>query len=188
MLAEIILQSAFYHFEEVFDITYRIKGFVTWNSDDSLTNIDDMLAEVIAETGFVSGEDADILVAFTDQTSNAYGVTNITAGAMVVSEAYPAGVGQATDNVLQHELSHLYLAEDEKTYGLMCVMNTYPYHIGFPYPHYVRTALVTNNWCSDCVDVISSNRAIWGYSSSGEGGGGATDPQFTPDSSEGDES
>lgn len=146
-----------------------------------------MTDEVIAETGFVSGTYFDyyqvhVLVAFTDQDMpDVFGLVNMTCKAVLIEETYLAGVGQATDNVLQHELSHLYGAQNHSEPNLMCVMNMYPYYISLPYGYYVPTALVTNNWCSDCAEIIASNRTTLGEPlSSGGGGGGGQGPYPTP--------
>lgn len=65
--------------------------------------------------------------------------------------------------------------------GFYRMMNMYPYYISFPYDYYVPTALVTNNWCSDCVEIIASNRTTLGEPlSSGGRGGGGPGPYPTP--------
>jgi hypothetical protein len=181
-LAAIVVEEAFWYFEESFAITYRIVAWRSWDSDDSLTDPFARLDEAVLETGFVSGMYVNyyhvhVLVAFTDQDMpSAYGIRDSTRKAVLVEETYVDGVGQATDNVLQHELSHLYGAaptQDKHHFEpyLMCVMNMYGYYIGFPYS-YCEVFLVTNNWCEDCVEIINSNRATLGEPLIGGGGGG----------------
>ena len=177
-LAHIIIDSAFYHFFSVFDIDYRISYYCFWDSDDSVTDYSIMLDESMDETGWLSGihVGVEFFVAFSDQEIPGwYGISDPIIGAVLVMETYKAGVGQATDNVLQHELSHLYGAQDEDVQDLMCVMNQYPYWIGFPYYYHVPTALVTNSWCDDCTELISSHREDW---NSGGGGGGGGEPIY----------
>jgi len=177
VFAAIIVDDAFFEFYVEFYITYRIIAYRSWDSDDSVTNKDVMMNEVIAETGFTSGMfiggiRVDVLVAFSDQESiGVYGYSDNSLGVLLVMETYLDGVGQATDNVFQHELSHLYGATDEWIEGHTCVMNVYPYWIDFPYYYYVPTALVTNNWCSSQTATIMSNRGSWGRNDpSGLGG------------------
>jgi len=160
-----------------FDIKFRIIAYRSWDSDDTITNKDVMMDEVVAEIGFISGMyvdymQVDVLVAFSDQeTIGVYGYSDNSLGVLLVMETYLDGVGQATDNVFQHELSHLYGATDEWIEGHTCVMNVYPYWIDFPYYYYVPTALVTNNWCSSQTATIMSNRGSWGRNDpSGLGG------------------
>lgn len=167
-LAVVIIENAFYYFYQSFSITYRIVAYKNWDSADSVTNKDVMFDEVVAETGFysgmtIAGNRVDVLIAFSDQeTIGVYGLADRTLGVVLVMETYPSGVGQATENVLQHELSHLYGAPDEYQNGHVCVMNNYPYWIDFPYYYYVPTALVTNAWCSTASNIILSNRGAWG--------------------------
>jgi hypothetical protein len=184
-LARIIIWSTTYYFHTVFNIGHRIISEVVWVSNNSETDPERMLDEAIAETGFVSGmyvgsDRIDVLVAFTDQQIHgAYGIAD-PSGAVLVQETYPDGVGQATENVLQHELSHLYGAQHHYEDGLMCTMNTYPYWIDFPYCYHVPTALVTNCWCSDCTNIIVSNRTSWGHVVNQGGGGGGPPPTNMP--------
>jgi len=182
-LAHIIIDSAFYYFCDVFDVYYRISTYSFWDSDDSLTDSDPRLDECMDELGWLSGchEGVEFLVAFTDQESLGwYGTSDKLLGAVLVTETYKGGVGQATDNVLQHELSHLYGAQNHEVQNLTCVMNYYRYWIGFPHLYYVPTALVTNSWCDNCTELIASHREDWGTGSGGGGGGGWEPPRMVP--------
>ena len=173
-LAHIIIDSAFYYFSDVFDIYYRISTYSFWDSDDSLTDSNLRLDECLDELGWLSGchVGVEFLVAFTDQEAPGwYGTSDYSVGAVLVTETYKGGVGQATDNVLQHELSHLYGAPDDDIQDLMCVMNNYLYYIGW-HDYHVPTALVTNSWCDNCTELIASHREDWGTGSGGGGGGG----------------
>jgi len=172
-LIQILFNSGTSHFWDEFQISFQIVNYLFWDSNDAVTDYRGMLDEVISELGFTYNQ-RRILVAFTDQLSGAWGASDSLIGAVLVKHAYPDGVGQATDNIIQHEISHLYRAEHHWVDGLMCVMNVYPYWIDFPYYYHVPTALVTNYWCTDCINIISSNRNLWGYTitSGGVGGGG----------------
>jgi len=160
-----------------FNIEFYPMGYVFWDSNDNPTGPYAMLNEAMEEAGFESGMMLGgyvmhIFVAFTGQDIPlCYGLANSTLGIVLVEHTYPSGVGQATDNVLQHELSHLYDADDESESGLDCVMNYYPQWIGFPYFKWVRTALITENWCAGCSATIMNHADNWGYWDTGGGGG-----------------
>jgi len=179
-LADIIISDVRDCFYRQFSIRFWAVSYVFWDSYDSPADADEMMDEVIRETGFHSGMSignyvAHVLVAFTDQDiPDCYGYSDKSLGVVLVEETYSTYVGQATDNILQHELSHLYHALDHSQKGLDCVMNGYPVEVGFQY--FVPTALTTNNWCSDCVDIINNHKSYWGEhdESSGGGGGGGT--------------
>lgn len=155
-LAKLLIMSAFYYFYEELNIYYYIVAFTSWDSDDAVTNATKMREEATVETGFVSGMCIDripvhVLVAFTDQDiAGGYGISSEERGVVLVEETYLPIIGQATENVLQHEISHLYGAAPTATShhwvdGLMCVMNAYPYYI-IPGVYCEPTALVTNIW------------------------------------------
>jgi hypothetical protein len=174
-LARLLIYLVNYRFW-TFNIEFYIMSFVSWDSDDAPINAHIMLWEAIEETGFQSGMTyggyvVHVLVAFTGQDIPVFlGYNDPQWGAVLIQHCYPSGVGQATDNVLQHELSNLYDAPDHYQDDLDCVMNEFPEPIGFPYDD-VPTALVTENWCSDCYTTIMNHRDNWGYWRAGGGGG-----------------
>lgn len=184
-LAHGLISEAYYHFYTTFNIGYNIMAYRSWDSDDSVTDPFAMRDEVITETGFYSGMyignyRVDVLIAFTDQDmAGAYGVSKAELGVVLVEETYidliTCGIGQATDNVLQHELSHLYQVDHFEVEGVDSVMNTYPVYIGGlcnpPWGIWVPTALTTDNWDADSIDIITANRELWGEP--GVPGGGA---------------
>jgi hypothetical protein len=177
-LAGIIICEVRGLFYDQFDIWFSMIAYKFWDSCDSPASADEMMDEAISETGFYTGMQvgsyvADILIVFTDQDiPGCYGYSDRELGVVLVEETYSTYVGQATDNVLQHELSHLYYCDDHWEAGLDCVMNCYPTEVGFQY--YVPTALVTNNWCSSCIDTINNHRSSWGTHITGGGGGGSS--------------
>jgi len=182
VLIDVLFWSAESYFADKFLIDFWIVDYVFWDSNDAVTDPTGMRDEVMREVGFTPNK-ARILAAFTDQDIDyCWGVANSTLGVVLVQHAYLDGVGQATDNVIQHEISHLYQAPEHYVDGMMCVMNLYSYWIDAPYWYSVPTALVTNNWCSDCINIISSNRPRWGVelvtgSHNGGGGGGPNHPR-----------
>lgn len=160
----------------IFDIYFSPAEYTFWDSADDPESYNEMMDEVLAETNFNNQGYKWVLIAFTGQgIPGAWGVCDWAYGAVLVEHAYLNGVGQATDNILQHELSHLYDAPDHDEADLDCVMNNYDYWIGFPWYYKVPTALVTANWCDDCKTVINENNDWWGsWQEGGSGGGGGT--------------
>lgn len=180
-LANVIVASIYYRFYAQFQIRFRPVSYQFWDSHDNPANKDVMMDEVISETGFETGmtigyDQIDVLIAFTDQEipspENCHGYSDKILGVVLVRHSYPDGVGQATDNVLQHELSHLYDVPEEYVEDSDCVMNWVYQWIDFPFYYNVRTFLLTTNWCEDCLGIISSNADKWGRLVSGGGGGG----------------
>lgn len=179
-LAHIIISSVSDRFYVEFYIDFYPIAYVFWDSDDNPANKDVMMDEVIEETNFETGMgvrfyEVDVLIAFTDQeiphNTYCWGYSDSELGVVLVRHSYPNGVGQATDNVLQHELSHLYGALEEGAEGLDCVMNAFPYYLPFPWGS-VPTALTTTNWCEGCTATISANVDNWGRLHDGSGPGG----------------
>jgi len=180
VFAELIIFSVDAYFYEQFQIYFLPRAYKLWYSSDNPTNPFDMMNEAIRKTGFFTGKQMndytlDVLIIFTDDNLpiEIYGCSNRSLGAVLVRHTYRDGVGQATDNVLQHELSHLYYAEHNYEAGLDCVMNRFPYWIDFPFYYEVPTTLVTTAWCPDCTQTINANRNIWGETTLDGGGGGS---------------
>lgn len=170
-LAYIFLTEAESAFNQLFSVRFIPVTYRSWDSDDSVTDKDIMMNESIAETGFISGQliyntRVDILVVFSDQpTIGVYGYSDQRLGVALVMETWLSGAGggiPATDNILKHELSHLYGATEEWIPDHMCLMNYYPYYLPFPYDYYVPTVLVSDTWCSTQIDYIISNADRWG--------------------------
>lgn len=181
-LCSILVGGVSDRFKSAFDIKFTVIRYVSWDSDDSVT--DDMsvlLHECIDETGFYSGMTyntipIDILIVFTDQTimdgsQIIYGccALPITTGAVIVTETYYYfSLGQCADNILQHELSHMYGCEDHLN-RVNCTMSLYPEDNPIyghrPYGFY------TESWCTGCRNTINENREMWGREQTVGGGG-----------------
>jgi len=180
-LAHIIISCTSDIFYTTFGIDFCPICYTFWDSYDYPASKDVMMDEAIAETDFTTGMrigyyEIDVLIAFTNQEipypgGYCYGYSDSELGVVLVRHSYPNGVGQATDNVLQHELSHLYGAPEEGIAGLDCVMNAFPYDLPFPWGS-VPTALTTTNWCEGCLATIGANVDNWGRLGSGGGSGG----------------
>ncbi len=180
-LARIIFDEVAYEFWNCHAIDLRLVVFRSWDSDDSPETADQMMDELICEIGFTSGNTYDgftvhVLIGLTDQMIPlCYGYCDTELGVVLVTEYTTITGGQHTDNILQHELTHLYgLSDADQHYeeGVDCVLNLYPMWLPFPDHHWIYTCMLTNNWCSECRDTIMLNRANWGYYSTGSGGGG----------------
>lgn len=189
-----IIQSVSWRFGDTFQIMFGIISYVSWDSNDSINNIGDLLLECINETSFYSGMtyntmQIDILIAFSDQAiiRNGiieYGAAHPLSGAVIVIETYLYfSFGQCTDNILQHELSHLYGAPDHSLPNLDCIMNLYSVDAGLdgsrPY------LFTTENWCSDCITIINENKETWGREQWIDRPGGPGGPWPEPYSKEG---
>ena len=189
-LAEILITQVSWRFEEPFNMKYIIINYVSWDSDDSISKIVDLRNECIAETGFYSGMTyntipIDIMIAFSDQeTGDAYGISNQTLGVAFAFETYLwLSLGQCTDNVLQHELSHLYNCSHHIGQPTLdCTMNIHlvrPNDLEGPVPY----TLTTENWCNGYINIINLNRERWGRKIVvGGGPGGPGGPYLLPES------
>jgi hypothetical protein len=187
-------------FESAFGLRFNIIRYVFWDSNDSVTDdIEAFEREVVAETGFYTGMTyntirIDILIAFSDQTiadeTGIYlGKANSTLGTAIVFEYYEWRLFQQfTDNILQHELSHLYKCPEEAMLpsnpNYDCVMNSGLYvYYPFPVDDYIKYCLTTENWCINCRNTINLNRERWGREVvEGGGPGGPGGPYPLPES------
>lgn len=170
-LALLIIDSVGTTFYEGYQIRFKVCFYKFWDSDDNPYTYHDMLNETVDEVGFYSGmkrygQTIHILIAFTAQTiPEALGVSKRDLGVVLVQEYYDLFTyGQLTDELLRHELSHLYHAEhhfDRRD----CVLDLYSWY-------------KTTNWCSECREIISSNKELWGERPRLTGGGGGTSPIY----------
>lgn len=172
VFCRLIVEYVSLEFEAAFKIKFCIVQYISWESNNSNTDdIGELLFECINETGFHSGMTyntipIDILIAFSDQAIiNGdyvyYGCAAPTLGAVIIIETYLFwSFGQCTDNILQHELSHLYDANDHWSNALDCVMNLYPISAGLD--GFCPKMFATSNWCAECINIISENSERWG--------------------------
>jgi len=173
------------YFYNTFGVKFELDACVTWDSDDSLTDPVARLREVEAEATFWyygtpypwcswNGIEYKMLIAFTGQDmDDVYGVAPLDwKRGVVLVEVWV----DFTDNIMQHEVSHLYSAVDLYDSQLDSVMNTYPTWVGFPYFMWVPRALTTNTWDSYSKGVITSNierfGKVWSPNSAGGGRAG----------------
>jgi hypothetical protein len=177
-LAHIIIEEVSWRYSALFSIKIMIAGYTSWDSYNYPNSPDEMLSEAVTETGFVSGtttmngHHCEILIAFTNQEiPNALGCCNDTLGAVIVQEVTTELV-QHTDNILQHEFSHLYGCGHHYEDDFDCVMNIKRIFLPWPDLQWIAYGATTENWCNSCTETIMSNRLLWGYTCGGGGGGG----------------
>jgi len=167
-----------FYFSDAFRIYFNVETVIAYNSDNSLSVDKDRINDAQSKTGFLSNSEPwngyIILVAFTGQqiTDSSGGLlygastagTEWWRGIVIVN----SGMGW-TEYTLQHELSHLYAAQDHWDPVLQCVMNIYIIHVGL---NFIPIALTTHDWCTDCTNTIMSNRERFGQIGNYGGGGG----------------
>jgi len=148
-LAYIFIWDAEGRFMLNFDIQFTIVEYSSWISNNSLVWSSDRLDEVNASTNFKSLRNSgyvDVLVAFTGQEMlDAYGIADRNMSAVLVAHCYDAWYwGQLTDNLVQHELTHLYNVHDHY-YHISCVMSEFEWY-------------KTEEWCDSCKSTVMANR------------------------------
>lgn len=177
ILCRILIDEVSYRFQQNFGIRFLIAGYITWDSNDTYW-LGQSLVEAVEEVGFyrgknVNGYEVEILIALTDQYvegDGAYGLCWTSNYAIIARETLlglPGFSIQSTDNIIQHELSHLYNCEDHLVSvpnhpNFDCIMNVFKYDFVFPQGN-IPHALVAENWCTDCKGLISSNKEKFGY-------------------------
>jgi len=171
--AENIVERADDPLWKLFRLDLRIAGFVTWDSDDTVLDGEGMLLEALKETGFVSGEVADILVAFTLQGMEVAGATLPNKNAVIIE---PSEKYWPDDNLLQHEISHVFYARDHEdgsdpSYYEECVMSYRPVWtetvsedgwIFIIYDH-VAQAFLTEDYCQECFVTLKEYIPLKGH-------------------------
>jgi len=156
--------------EYQYGITIEIVDIVGWNSDNSKSG-SSLFYEAVEETGFYSGMvrngfEIDALIAFTGQYLGYGGLCWIEKSALIVQyQGY-----WCDDNVLQHEVSHLFYADDgvqgTSCYILQCVMSYHTVAVETveedeeTYNVYaeVPEGYLANTWCADHYKNITLNK------------------------------
>lgn len=170
-----------------FGIDIRILGFLEWDSDDSIQRMDDpegfdLCDELLAEKGhylrtWYSGEwwsdYVDAIIGITDQATPedpspiagvSPGLNELDQGIIFVLLKWQ--VYWADDNLVQHEVSHLYCAPDH--IEPCCAMAYHAHFQLFIYEDgtwwvfaYVPCCYTSYDWCASCHQTIRQN--IWRY-------------------------
>jgi hypothetical protein len=163
-----VIERADDRLNDVFNIDINIVQVSTWESDNSKSG-EDLLLDAIHKTGFVAsktvinGQVIHVLIAWTGQ------YLGFTAGAYVVKRAIimTANAYWADDNILRHEISHLFGASDHKDandpdYFEDCIMSYRFVHVEYwvedNWIWYIGNdvvlAALSDNWCTHCQNMI----------------------------------
>ena len=191
---------ASYYFNVGFDFALDAVAFTTWQSDDSQVVGQPMLDDAIAKIGWTvnwdfgnesmvfDGKIVDMLVVATGQIDNWIwaGIADTRRRAAVLIQPQD---WWADDNLIQHEISHLYGAPDHKKesdegYNEDCIMTYRFVYVGSHYDNgytvlinsEVPVEYVTHNYHSTCYTTIFNNRFKYGIWVSKE-----PPPNFNPD-------
>ena len=125
-----------------FGIDIRILDFLTWDSDNSKDSMYDLWDELATETGSYLGQwyegewwsnHVDAIIGITDQETPAdyHPIAGLTSGPLEIDKGnifvlLKWQVYWADDNLVQHEVSHLFYADDEYPYcGVMACHTHY---------------------------------------------------------------
>ena len=165
---------------ENFGIDIRILGFLEWDSDDSLRSMYDLWKELEADTQqylgqWYNGE------AWSDYVDAVIGITaqatpddfRQVAGLSPRPELLDQGkiftllrwqVYWADDNLVQHEVSHLFYAPDHR--DPCCAMANHTHWVGYTWEDalwiilaHVYCSDISHEWCGDCSVVIEQKKS-----------------------------
>lgn len=129
-------------FVKEFKINFVVKDTIKWDSDDTATSMYTLLYEARREINKGTNE---VRVVFTDQLHppDASGLGSDLSDDIILVVCEP---WFWQDNLLQHELSHLFNAPDHGwALGIHCIMS-------------YDWTWFTNDWCGDCHSTIMINK------------------------------
>jgi hypothetical protein len=130
-----LLENIDDYFIEKFGIDFVVTRFEQYYSDNSLSDARDLFSDVKSK---VNKNDANIMIAFSAQYSGSIGGKAELCGDDVIIFYNPWHSWFSEDNVIQHELSHLFNAPDHNPgYFDWCVMSYF-------------WCSFTHSWCDDC--------------------------------------
>ena len=164
-----------------FGIDIRILGFLGWDSDDSKDTMEKLWYELQADTEqylgqWYNGEAwsgfVDAIIGITAQATP--GDNRTIQGLSSRSSDLDQGriftllkwkVYWADDNLVQHEVSHLFYALDHRDY--CCAMATHTHFVGYTWEdgtlwivfNDVPCAYTSYDWCGDCYRVIDQKKS-----------------------------
>ena len=186
-----------------FGIDIRILGFEVWDSDDSLDTMDGLWYELESDTKqylrtWYDGEwwsnyvDAVIGITAQETTDNAAGKSPpddyLDAGRIFILLKWQAY--WTDDNLVQHEVSHLYYAPDHPEPQPPAPCCAMAYHTHYQYWIWedglwwvfanIPCAYTTYSWCTNCNQTIQQNCGIYPLDvrtlAISASSGGTTDP------------
>jgi hypothetical protein len=163
-----------------FGIDIRILGFLEWDSNDSKDSMYDLWDELEADTGqhlrqWYDGEwwsnyvDAIIGITAQETTDNIAGLSSgddyLDAGRVFILLRWQ--VYWADDNLVQHEVSHLYYAPDQpepQPPAPCCAMAYHPHYQSWIWEdglwwvfNDIPCAYTAYSWCTSCSQTIQQN-------------------------------
>ena len=149
------INDAFEKFAQEFGMTFKLRGWIDWESTDYTPTLDELLDEAIEETNFESqvtthnGFVIDILMVFTGEPQQLHIGRSPPLKKALIINALPDA---PRDRVVQHELSHqfwvMHCDND-------CVMNKAKWEFLQVPPDY---------WCGQCVTTMNDNKdRFWLY-------------------------
>lgn len=194
-----------YKFAEEFDIHFHIVKWVQFESNDSLTTTDEVYLDAVRKLNWQpnslgrvhldNGKDATVLMVWSEQPAadfyDVWGFPHAYCGSAFVENdvrgviIHPYDIW-ADDNVVQHELSHLFgCAKDDHRIEKDCVMgyykdpapslyweNLYPIFdqdqlISLATYGSIREGFLTKEWCDECRAFIETKQ-FWDAAASTE--------------------
>lgn len=168
-----------------YGIDFRVRGVVSFNSDDDRHTSLGLIRNVMDQTGWhddfvYNGYQIDVLLAVTNQEP----LMDSTGSREIIGEAFSEWRDRpvhnntiivkwfsywADDNVVQHEMSHIFNGlvdhyEGEPGYNDDCIMSSRPQYISYIYENgYVwiifaneHTSLLTSNYHTQCNNYMLS--------------------------------
>ena len=158
---EIYINDAFGRFKEEFGITFKVRGWIDWDSTDYAGSMKDLLDEAINETNFESQVTTysvytiDMLMVFTGEPAERAGYSPAPLKALIIYVQPDC----PRDRLLQHELSHQFWIVGHCQND--CIMNVQPF------------TWIPTTWCGQCTDTINANlERFWRWTDTPDGGGG----------------
>lgn len=128
------------------NIDFVVGKYSIWDSNDNTDDVVLLLNEAKSETGWNSNHQGmDMLAVFSDQGLSNRGYSEYLTGAWIMQHQITSGWDW---HVAQHEASHSYDCRDHGYAGPTCIM-TYTFMMS------------TDNWCSNCDQIIETNRNIF---------------------------
>jgi len=172
-----IERSLYYAFGLRYKVWIECATWIEWDSNDN-NDAYELLQEMVAEIGWKSGNyydgvRCDILIGWTNQQSfldtGVVGLTWVGKGVILVHPIPNGYYAWADDNLIVHEVSHLYNTEHHR--GDNCVMNQYDrpfiFFVSENWRLYwildqVPSDLLTYSHCRYCYGIIYSCRDKYG--------------------------
>lgn len=166
-----------------FGIDIRILGFEEWDSDNSKTSMYDLWNELLAEKGnyigkWYNGEywsnyvDAIIGITYQATPADSPPILGLTAGPLCLDQKKNVilikwhNTWWGDDNLIQHELSHLFYADDH--YSGCCVMASHTHYQTWIWEDDlwwvfsdVPCSLTSYSWCSYCSGIIQTYENLY---------------------------